>query len=176
MATSTMKLVKIDAQDVTEHPENYNSYFHTAPEAPGHLVPTEIPQHYSRWLPLISSSQCIRPHLIQTLTLTSTQDRLLLSAARASIYTRERNRLDAEDIDDMVIPTLSTLTFPPQGLFSRLDASSPKDSVKETQPLRTVDDVVLRLTTSLRATNAIKELLDEGAKKYLCMSCLSMRR
>jgi len=105
-----MKIVKIDSKDVDEHPENYNSYFHTAIEAPDFSIPTEIPQHYTRWLPLISQSQLIPPQLIHTFALTPTQGRLLLSAAQASIHTRELNRIYAEELSDTVIPTLSSLT------------------------------------------------------------------
>jgi hypothetical protein len=160
----TMKIVKIDSKDVDEHPENYNSYFHTAIEAPDFPIPTEIPQYYTRWLPLISQSQLIPPQLIHTFALTPTQGRLLLSATQASIHTRELNRIYAEELSDTVIPILSSLTFPPKGLFLRLDASSPKDGVGGTQPLESADEVVLRLTTSHRAMNAITKLV-EGAQE-----------
>src|ERR1700709_273904 len=45
----TIQLVEIDSKDVSEHPENYNSFFHTALEAPDLPFPTETPQHFSRW-------------------------------------------------------------------------------------------------------------------------------
>ncbi|KAN0106810.1 hypothetical protein V8E51_009686 [Hyaloscypha variabilis] len=150
MSEPKLKLIKIDAKDVENNPDNYNSHFHTAEEAPSFPVPTETSQQYSRWLSLIVSSQRIPSDLIQTLSLTPAQGRLLLEAA---------------DIDDSIKPTLSTLTFPTQGLFLRLDASSPKDGVKGTQPLRTVDEIILRLTTSYRAFNAITDLLSNGAEE-----------
>jgi hypothetical protein len=165
MSEPKLKLIKIDAKDVENNPDNYNSHFHTAEEAPGFPVPTETPQQYSRWLPLIFSSQRIPSDLIQTLSLTPAQGQLLLEAAGASLHTREPNRGYAEDIDDSIKPTLSTLTFPTQGLFLRLDASSPKDGVKGTQPLRTIDEIILRLTTSYRAVNAITDLLSNGSKE-----------
>jgi hypothetical protein len=56
MSEPKLKLIKIDAKDVENNPDNYNSHFHTAEEAPGFSVPTETPQKYSRWLPLIASS------------------------------------------------------------------------------------------------------------------------
>lgn len=158
-----MKLGKVDSKDVDEHPENYNSFFHTALEAPDLIIPTETPQHFSRWLPLISRSQRISPHLIQTITLTPTQGRLLISAAQASIHTRKINRLEAEEIFETVHPTFSTLTFPPQGLFLRFDASSPKDGERGTKPLTSIDEIVLRVTTSHRAMNAITRLLEDSA-------------
>jgi len=64
----------------------------------------------------------------------------------------------------ILLSTLS-LTFPPKGLFLRLDASSPKDGVGGTQPLKSADEVVLRLTTSHRAMNAITKLVEEGAQE-----------
>jgi hypothetical protein len=158
-----MKLVKIDSRDVDEYPESYNSSFHTALEAPDVPVPTEVPQHYSRWLPLISSSQRIPSDLIQTITLTPTQGRLLHVAAQASIHTRKLNRIFADELADIILPSLSALAFPPEGLFLRLDASSPKDGVHGTQALETADDVVLRLTTSSRAINAIMGSITDGA-------------
>ncbi|KAE9370062.1 hypothetical protein N431DRAFT_492250 [Stipitochalara longipes BDJ] len=145
-----MKLTKISAKDVENNPDNFNSYFHTADEAPGLPIPTEKPQHYSRWLPLIISSLQIPADLIQTLNLTPVQGRLLHAAA---------------NIDDAIRPAFASLTFPPQGLFLRLDASSPKDGVKGTQPLRTIDEIILRLATSHRAVNAITALLRNGAKE-----------
>jgi hypothetical protein len=169
MATSTkesgLKLIKINSTDVKIQPEKYNGYFHTAEEAPGLPVPTEVPQHYSRWLHLIATSQRITPDQIQTLTLTRAQGRLLLDAAQASLHTRQPSRPHAEDIEETINPVFSMLNFSPEGLFLRLDASSPKDGVKRIQSLRTVDEVILRLTTSHRAVNAITALLRVGAKE-----------
>jgi hypothetical protein len=116
-------------------------------------------------LPLIASSQRIPLDQIQTLTLTPAQGRLLLDAAQASLHTRQPSRPHSEDIEETINPTFSMLKFAPEGLFLMLDASSPKDGVKGTQPLHTIDEVILRLTTSHRAVNAITALLRRGAKE-----------
>jgi hypothetical protein len=68
----------------------------------------------------------------------------------------------ADELTDLVAPTLSTLVFPPGGLFLRLDACSPKDGERGTKPLRTIDEILLRLTTSYRV-NDITGLLDRNA-------------
>jgi hypothetical protein len=161
----TIQLVEIDSKDVSEHPENYNSFFHTALEAPDLSVPTETPQHFSRWLPLISQSQHIPTQLIQAITLSPSQGRLLITAAQASLHTRKPNRLYIEELTDTINPTFSKLDFPPQGLFLRLDACSPKDGERGILPLRSADEVVSRLTTSHRAVNAITRLVEDGAQK-----------
>jgi hypothetical protein len=168
MATSPpepgLKLIRSNAVDVSARPENYNSSFHTAEEAPDLPIPTETPQSYSRWLPLIATSQRIPSDRIQTLNLTRAQDQLLLDEAQVSLHTRQPSCPHAEDIEEIIIPTLCRLTFPPEGLL-RLDASSPKDDVKGTQPLQNVKEIILRLTTSYRAMNAIRDLLGDEAKE-----------
>lgn len=150
-----MKIVQISHQDIRDNPENYNSSFHKAHEAPGLEVPTEGPQTFSRWLPLIARSQNIAAEKIQTAILTPAQARLILKASDSSIHTKTLNRVYKEDLEEEIAPVFSSLIFPPNGLFLRLDACSPKDGAGGNNPLLTVDDVILRLTSSLRARNAI---------------------
>jgi len=155
----SMKIVKISAQEVSLHPEGYNSNFHKAHEAPGLLVPTEGPQSFSRWLPLIAKSQNINPSRIQTIVLTPSQGKLLFNASSSSIHTKTLNRQYKEELEEEIEPVFSRLVFPPEGLFIRLDACSPKDGKDGTKPLRTIADIVLRLTSSFRARNAIDAAL-----------------
>jgi hypothetical protein len=66
-----------------------------------------------------------------------------------------------DDLADELIPLLeSSLIFPPQGLFLRLDACSPKDG-EGPVALRSVGDVLLKVATSVRARNALVHCLDD---------------
>jgi hypothetical protein len=154
-----MKIVKISAQEVSLHPEDYNSNFHKAHEAPALLVPTEGPHSFSRWLPLIAKSQNINPSRIQTIVLTPIQGKLPFNASSSSIHTKTLNRQYKEELEEEIEPVFSRLVFPPEGLFMRLDACSPKDGKDGTRPLRSIADIVLRLTSSFRARNAIDAAL-----------------
>jgi hypothetical protein len=57
--------------------------------------------------------------------------------------------------------TFKTLTSPPEGLFLRLDACSPKDGVRGISPLTNAEEILLRITTSHRATNSILRCLEK---------------
>ncbi|KAH6724274.1 hypothetical protein BKA61DRAFT_535769 [Leptodontidium sp. MPI-SDFR-AT-0119] len=149
-----MKLIKILSEQVDTNPDAYNSNFHTEIEAPGLSVPSEVPQSLLRWLPLIARSQAIPATSIQHITLTPPQTQLILDASQASLHTREPNRLYAEELADLQ-SAFDTLSFPPEGFFLRLDECSPKDGVKGTSPLKSAEQIIFRLTTSHRATNAM---------------------
>ncbi|KAH8803091.1 hypothetical protein F5884DRAFT_495874 [Xylogone sp. PMI_703] len=155
-----MKLVVVDAHLVDENQDDYDSNFHSVEEAPGLEIPNEKASHFKRWLPLILRSQNIDPNKIQTISLSPSQARLLLAASQSSLHTRELNRMYAEELADDIAPSFSKLIFPTEGLFLRLDACSPKDGVGTTKPLRTVDEIILRLTTSHRAVKAITGMLN----------------
>ncbi|KAL2071930.1 hypothetical protein VTL71DRAFT_13165 [Oculimacula yallundae] len=151
-----MRLVTIPSSDVDLNPDSYNSNFHTLLDAPDLPVPDETPQAFSRWLPLIASSQNISSSTIQIITLTPPQTQLILDASSSSLHTREANRLYVEELADLsTSSTFTSLVFPPEGLFLRLDECSPKDGVKGTSPLRSPEEAILRLATSHRATNAM---------------------
>ncbi|RFU33716.1 hypothetical protein B7463_g2606, partial [Scytalidium lignicola] len=157
--TSAMKLVIIDSHLVDEEPDNYDSNFHSAEDAPGLGIPNEKASHFKRWLPLILRSQNIDPNKIQTICLSQSQGRLLLDAAQSSLHTRKLNGMYAEELADDIVPVFSKLIFPPEGLFLRLDSCSPKDGTGTTKPLRTTEEIILRLTTSHRAMRAVTDLL-----------------
>uniref|UniRef100_L2G5H5 Cell division cycle protein 123 n=1 Tax=Colletotrichum fructicola (strain Nara gc5) TaxID=1213859 RepID=L2G5H5_COLFN len=69
----------------------------------------------------------------------------------------------AEDLHDEIAPALSTLHFPPEGFFVRLDACSPKDGAHKVPgkiSLHSVDEIILRLVTSGRCRAALEDCLD----------------
>ncbi|KUJ21581.1 uncharacterized protein LY89DRAFT_681045 [Mollisia scopiformis] len=160
-----MRLVKIDSALVAANEENYNSYFHTEAEAPGESIPSEVPQSFKRWLPLIAKSQNISLEQIQITNITSKQARFILEAAQSSLHTREPNRLYAEELAELAL-SFNTLNFTLKGLFLRLDACSAKDGVRGISPLRTAEEIVLRITTSHRATNSILRCLESGDEAF----------
>lgn len=139
-----------------------NTSFHDESAARG-PDPSEAPYRYSRWLPLVQRSRCIPSRDVQTVRLSRGQTETLSAAAHGSIISRRANRAFEEDIEVEVRPALAGLTFPECGLFVRLDACSPKDgesSADGGRALRTVDDVILRLTTSQRVGNTLMDILD----------------
>jgi hypothetical protein len=71
-------------------------------------------------------------------------------------------------LDDNVKPALEKLVFPPSGLFLRLDACSRKDGVQSGKgtALFSVDEILLRVTTSARAMSAVRKLVaEEGVEE-----------
>ncbi|KAF5504734.1 hypothetical protein CGCF413_v004397 [Colletotrichum fructicola] len=69
----------------------------------------------------------------------------------------------AEDLHDEIAPALSTLHFPPEGFFVRLDACSPKDGAHKVPgkiSLHSVNEIILRLVTSGRCRAALEDCLD----------------
>ncbi|KAK4234500.1 hypothetical protein C8A03DRAFT_37724 [Achaetomium macrosporum] len=103
------------------------------------------------------------PHCppVQTICVTLGQTKLLLAATEASLPAGHLNRLYREDLADELAPLFhSTLIFPPEGLFLRLDEYSPKDGAGPLV-LRTVEDVLRNLVTSVRARNALVHSLDD---------------
>ncbi|KAH8590839.1 hypothetical protein B0O99DRAFT_633629 [Bisporella sp. PMI_857] len=172
--SASMRIVRVPSQQVDDYPENYNSSFHKEQDAPGLTAPTEEPTRFSPWLDLIARSRGIDRDQIQRVALTQRQGQLLFAASSSTVHTHVLNRTYVEELADEILPSFSHLVFPPSGLFLRLDACSPKDGKNGTQPLRNVDDVVLRITSSFRARNAIDGALkrteksgqDEGINFY----------
>lgn len=159
---SSLRIVVVSTEEVDAHTEQYNSNFHTSQQAPLHDVPTEGSQRFSRWLPLIARSQGIPSSAVQRIVLTRAQAQLLHTASDSTIHTQKLNRVYAEDLDDEIVPVFSRLEFGEKGFFLRLDACSPKDGVGGNMPLRSVNELILRITSSLRARNAIEGALTSG--------------
>jgi hypothetical protein len=176
MVVPGLQLVKVDYDDVKQalmEPDQreFNTSFHSLEEAPDlKTIPSEAPYSFKRWLPLILSTRNIPPTAVQTITLSRPQARLLLDTAEGSLQTGTVNRMFAEDIADEIKPLLRTrLTFPPEGLFLRLDACSPKDGahlVPGKMALHTVEEVILRLVTSKRARNSLLNSLRDGHDSF----------
>ncbi|KAI4595685.1 hypothetical protein KJ359_006675 [Pestalotiopsis sp. 9143b] len=166
-----MKLVEIYHGHVLadmdkQKPSEFNTSFHTAEEAPGHNVPSEEPYSFKRWLPLILRLRGLPEDAVQTVTLNPSQGRLLVAAAAGSVQTGTINRMYAEELGEDIIPAFSSLSFPPQGLFMRLDACSAKDGARRDPDKASLDspqDVLHLLVTSTRARNAMVASLDRGA-------------
>ncbi|KAH6606919.1 hypothetical protein Trco_006072 [Trichoderma cornu-damae] len=147
---------------------NFNSSFHTAGEAPYLPIPTNEPYNYEIWLPLILKSRGISPSALQVVSLSRAQIKVLVDAAGASIHTRRLNRSYAEDLQDEVYPAFQRLVFPREGLFMRLGACSPKDGA-QTNPgqlsIHSVEDIVLRVTTSMRTRSALSNMLSSDSQE-----------
>ncbi|KAK0736685.1 hypothetical protein B0T21DRAFT_288867 [Apiosordaria backusii] len=172
-----MKFTKIDYRDVEQALEtpdqtSFNTSFHSAEEAPDLTRPSEAPVSFKRWLSVILSlrntSSSAPP--VQIVTLSKSQARLLLKTAEGSLQTGVLNRMYAEDVADEINPLLeSQLIFPPEGLFLRLAACSPKDgaqSIRGKVALSSVEEVILRLVTSFRARSALFNSLEAGDETF----------
>ncbi|TVY55277.1 hypothetical protein LSUE1_G010273, partial [Lachnellula suecica] len=163
-----MRIGKLNSQKVTEeealNPQTYNSYFHPPSTTLSLTTPTEAPYTFTRWLPLIARSQHIPSSLIPTTTLSRSQALTLLEASKVSLITRELSRTSREDLDEFVKPAFSTLDFLGEsgGLFLRLDACSAKDGVQTGRgtALYSVDEIILRVTTSERAMSAVRKVVE----------------
>ncbi len=155
----------VQADIDTGAPSEFNTSFHTQEEAPDLDFPAGTPYSYERWLPLILQSRGLPPSAVQKVTFTPAQARLLLEACKGSIPTGRVNLMLAEDLESEIAPVLSQLHFPPEGLFVRLDACSPKDgthSIPGEASLHSVDEVILRVVTSGRCRSAINGCLSLG--------------
>ncbi|KAM0557220.1 hypothetical protein ACHAPJ_005484 [Fusarium lateritium] len=164
------KKVESDCQNVP--PTKFNTCFHPPDEIPAqdtshhHLSrPSEAPYSFERWLPLILKTRNLNEKEAQVVKLAQAQAKLLVAASGSSIITGEPSRAYREDIEEEIIPAFSSLIFPSEGLFIRLDRCSPKDG-RQTVPgrssLHSPNDIILRLITSQRARNEIIKSLEEG--------------
>ena len=149
--------------------ESFNTSFHSATEAPGLQPVSEAPYSVRRWLPLICKTRNLYESQIQQVVLSPSQLRLLIRTAQGSIPVQRLNRMYEDDIEVEIAPTLTKhLSFPPEGLFLRLDACSPKDGNGGISALRNIEQVILRLVTSTRALNAMTDVAkDEAANLAL---------
>jgi hypothetical protein len=169
------QLVTVDYTNVEQatkdpYQRQFNTSFHSFDEARDLAVPSEAPYSFKRWLPLILSTRGLGPADVQTVTLSRSQARLLLNTAEGSIQAGTINRMFAEDLNDEIKPWLEKyLTFPPDGLFLRLDACSPKDGahlVPGKIALHSVEETILRLVTSTRARNSLFNSLKDRSESF----------
>ncbi|KAK6078446.1 hypothetical protein SCUP515_04470 [Seiridium cupressi] len=167
-----MRLVKIKYSQVLadleqRQPTDFNTSFHTAEEAPNLERPSEEPYLFKRWLSLILRSRGLSGESAQIITFSRAQTRLLLDAAEGSIQIGTVNRIYAEDIEEEILPKLSSLEMPPTGLFMRLNACSAKDGVTSKpgqSSLHSPEEIILLLMTSLRARNALSNCLERNGQ------------
>ncbi|GJD02215.1 hypothetical protein ColKHC_11040 [Colletotrichum higginsianum] len=161
--------VEADAYD--GRPTRVNTCFHSENEAPDKKPTSDAPYAYKRWLHLILASRNLAPDVVQKVTLSHSQARLIRNACNASIQIGRVNLTMAEDLNDEIVPALSALRFPPEGLFVRLDACSPKDGAHKVpgkMSLHSVDEIVLRLVTSGRCRTALEDCLGAMTPVELC--------
>ncbi|KAI0393019.1 hypothetical protein F5Y17DRAFT_332015 [Xylariaceae sp. FL0594] len=162
-ADAEAHLTRADSDNTTNR--RFNTSFHTALDAPDLPArPPEAPYSFKRWLPLILCSRGLPPSSAQVVSLTLSQARLLLRVSEASILIRRLNRIYLEELEEYIVPAFASLTFPPEGLFMRLDACSAKDGQQKipgSRALRSVDQILLLLLTSQRARNALAHALDD---------------
>ncbi|KAK2008702.1 hypothetical protein LZ32DRAFT_539419 [Colletotrichum eremochloae] len=152
--------VKADADNGKS--TEFNTCFHTEAEAPDKKTTSNAPYDYGRWLHLILASRKLSPGLLQKVTLTHSQARLLYNACNASIQINRVNLMMVEDLNEEIVPALSALCFPPEGLFVRLNACSPKDGVQSIPgqvSLHSLSEIILRLVTSSRCRTALEDCL-----------------
>ncbi|KAI0860820.1 hypothetical protein F4860DRAFT_477804 [Xylaria cubensis] len=127
----------------------FNTSFHTEREAPDLPTrPSEKPYSFKRWLPLILRSRGLASSDAQIVTLSLAQARLLLEVADASIPSGEINRIYREDIDEEIMPAFKSLIFPGNSA------------------LRSINDILLLLLTSLRARNALFDAVEGDSKAF----------
>ncbi|KAK4191296.1 hypothetical protein QBC35DRAFT_27039 [Podospora australis] len=168
-----MKLVKINLDIIRNHvqrdrymgqPVPFNSSLNSESEASDLQRPdTDASYSFKRWLPLILRTR--EKDALQTISLNRSQARLLLEAAEGSITSWFGiNDVYREGLEEEIYPLLNPLKFPPEGLFMRLDACSPKDgsSVEGDVALHTVHAIVLRIVTSTMARDALLHSLNRG--------------
>ena len=170
-----MQFTIIDGKEVQADldagaPTRFNSNFHTAAQAPDLTIPLHDPYSFDRWLPLIQRSRNLQPSSVQVVCLSRAQVAVVVRAMSAAVHTRVPSRAYAEDLEDEVTGYLrERLNFPAEGLFLRLSACSPKDGVgPRADPcgaLHSVEDVLLQLTTSLRAWSALNNMLNDAARQ-----------
>ncbi|EXM32331.1 hypothetical protein RAB80_003129 [Fusarium oxysporum f. sp. vasinfectum] len=119
-ATKNMHLTQTNYEEVESDcqnvpPTKFNTCFHTVEEIPAH----ESTNHLSH-------------------------AKLVVAASGTSIITGEHNRAYQEDIQEEIIPHLSSLDFPAEGLFMRLDRCSPKDG-RQAVPEQAADTATIAI-------------------------------
>ncbi|KAI1163364.1 hypothetical protein F5B18DRAFT_619970 [Nemania serpens] len=148
----------------------FNTSFHTEREAPDlPTIPSEKPYSFKRWLPLVLRSRGLTAEDSQVVAFSLAQARLLLQVANASLPSGSINRIYQEEVDEEIAPALESLTFPPEGLFMRLEACSAKDGAQKRlgkPALRSVEEILLLLLTSCRARNALLSALEGDAETF----------
>lgn len=133
MMPTSMKFSRINYEAVEEDikpgpPKRFNSRFCDEKLLPPLERPNERPYGMQRWLPTVLESRDIDPSTVQYVRLSRRQAHVLLEASGNAMLTGQFNRATVEKIREEVYPAFSELFIPAQGLFVRLEFSSPKDA------------------------------------------------
>ncbi|MCJ1397663.1 hypothetical protein MMC11_000859 [Xylographa trunciseda] len=159
MMPRPIRIIDIPPAQVEDAPEKFNSAFHTSTEVPtGEERATFEPTYYGSWLPLITTTAGRDIHDVVVVDINNLYADVLVNASKAAIVTghpwiRARGA-------DRPLPEVGPETCPEEGWFLRLEGVSPKDGIGGVRPRRTLLEILLTLTTSLRASTAIKYQLD----------------
>ncbi|KAF4981418.1 hypothetical protein FZEAL_2766 [Fusarium zealandicum] len=169
-SSQVMSLVKINFDDVLNDSRDgvstrFNTCFHPMSHIPDLSRPSEAPTSFSRWLPLIMRTRHLKPEAAQIIRFTPAQVKLIAQASHCSATTGEITQAHEEDLRAEILTALSSLKFPPEGLFMRLDRVSPKDgtsTVPGKLPLHSEFEIILRLITSQRSHDVMMNRLESG--------------
>ncbi|CAG9987372.1 unnamed protein product [Clonostachys byssicola] len=143
-------------------PTRFNSRFCDEKLLPPLERPNERPYGMQRWLPAVLESRELDPATVQFVRLSRRQGHVLLEASGNAMLTGQFNRATVEKIREEVYPAFSELFIPSQGLFVRLEFSSPKDATPQNMILSPMD-VCLRLATSQMAMSEMRKTLLSGS-------------
>lgn len=162
-------ILDIPPSRVHEFPDDFNSSLHTVTEVPeGETRPPFEPTYYGPWLAIIASTTNLDRKDVHVVSISNSDARLLIQAGKAALVT---GRVPASELEDLLVGMSPTIpkTVPNRGWFMRLDPMSCKDTPGGISPVHTVQDIVLRLTTSFRAQASLQHQLDlrQPIKLYL---------
>lgn len=136
------------------------------PESPGfqHVKPSMVPGKYYYWISLIMTSQGSKEWHVLELSRHLASE--ILNVFSIWHITGNLNHDYIANLVDLfparTLTGVDTRALCGSDWFLRLDLCSPKDGKSGIQPARYVVDFVEKLCTSMRATTAIRDILDEG--------------
>ncbi|MCJ1386995.1 hypothetical protein MMC17_010124 [Xylographa soralifera] len=155
-----IRIIDVPPSEVGNAPDRFNSAFHKPTEIPvAEERATLEPTYYGPWLPLITSTAGRGIQDVDVLDINSHCASVLLDASKAAIVTGRVPDSELEELTDH-FQKLVQSTCPEEGWFLRLEGASPKDGIGGMRPKHTLMEILLTLTTSLRASTAIKYQLD----------------
>lgn len=162
--------VKQDCHDNGVNTKHFNTSFHPIEDIPSShpecfdltQVPSEKPYRFGRWVDLIARQHNLEKNSFWVIRLTRPQAKHLLDAMSVSIVTRELSHVHKDHFKKWLNPSLSVISFGKDGIFVRLNDCSPEDGVQaraNDPSIRTIRELLLRLTTSDRTRTAITQEL-----------------
>ena len=157
----SIRIVDIPPSEVGNAPEKFNSAFHDPAEVPTseERAPFE-PTYYGAWLPLIIRTAGRVIGEVCVLDINNHLAGVLLNASKAAIVTGRIPGSELEELTDHFQGSIPS-SCPEEGWFLRLEGVSAKDGVDGMRPKYSLMDILLTLTTSLRASTAMRHQLDK---------------